>query len=129
VSYNPALPTVIDKIRLSLADTDPKAEWLPDATYEALLVAGGASESAVDEHTAAVARTAAGVIARIIRRRPDKRTANGEPVDHTGQAEAYEAIAAGETALPLLEVDETPAATPNTAALVRSRTVATEARF
>lgn len=129
MSYNPALTSVIDKIRFELMDTDPNAEKLPDSTYMALLVAGGASTSVVDANTAAVARGAAGKIALMLRQRPVKRTANGETVDYTGQPEAYEAIAAGETPLPLLEVDETPAATPNTAALVRSRTVATEARF
>jgi hypothetical protein len=131
MAYDPALSTVVDKIRLALADTDADGvgEWLPDETYEALLLAGGASTSTVDASTAAVARIAAGVIARLIRRRPVKRGVNGEPVDYTGQAEAYEAIAAGETPLPLLEVEDTPAPAPNITALIGSRSVATEARF
>jgi hypothetical protein len=131
MAYDPALSTVVDKLRLALADTDADGvgEWLPDETYEALLLAGGASTTEVDASTAAVARTAAGVIARLIRRRPVKRGANGEPVDYTGQAEAYEAIAAGETPLPLLEVEDTPAPAPNITALIGSRSVATEARF
>jgi hypothetical protein len=129
--YDPALTTVIDRLRLALADTDADGvgEWLPDATYEALLLAGGASTTVVDEYTAAVARTAAGVIEGLIRRRPVKRTSNGEAVDYTGQAAFYADIADGSTALPLLEVDDTPAPAPNIQALIGSRSVATEARF
>lgn len=130
--FDPGLSRPIDRIRLSLADTDADSEWLPDPTYEALLTSGGASLTVVDAATAGVARTAAGVIAALIRQSPIKRTANGEAVDYTGRAEFYEAIAAGVTPLPLLETgeDATPAArTPDLTLLIGAGALTTEARW
>jgi hypothetical protein len=102
--FDPTLLRVVDRVRLSLADTDDTQEWLADETYEAMLTAGGASLTEVDTFTEAVGRTLAGVIEGLIRRSPVKRTANGEVTDYTGQADFYHRIATGETDLPLLEV-------------------------
>ena len=129
--YDPALSRVIDRVRLSLGDVDD-VELLPDETYEALLTGGGASLTEVDAFTAPAARTAAGVIAALIRREPVKRTSNGEAVDYSGRAEFYEEIAAGVTALPLLETgEETPAAarTPDLTLLIGAAALPTEARW
>ena len=41
MTYDPALPTTRDKIRLLVGDTDTTAELLPDATYDAAIAAYG----------------------------------------------------------------------------------------
>jgi hypothetical protein len=46
VSFDPSLPSVRDRLRLQLGDTDEGTELLPDDTYDAVYAYHGNSEAA-----------------------------------------------------------------------------------
>jgi hypothetical protein len=92
VTYNPALPTSRDEARLRLGDTSgtpstsPATEYLPDATYDAKIVALG-------DWRLAAADLARALAARAINQ-PSSFTAVGDmSVSWTRRAENWLAIA------------------------------------
>lgn len=84
-TYDPALPTSRDRVRLQIADTDPAAPLRPDETIVALIAAVG--------EVGAIAVLAES-LANEFAQRPDSLGANGRTIAWSQRVTAWQKTAA-----------------------------------